>query len=251
MARPLALDGVFRRRAVAIRHRLRRSFIIQRNERRLSPRDGASAGHPRRGIVNRLRLLVAAAALVLSAMSAPSQAAVYRIDPDHSDILLSCTHLGIGTVQGRFGKFSGTIEYDPKDLGASRVLVKIDAASIDTHQEFRDTHLRSSDFLDVETYPEITFASAEVTRMDSSRLKVLGNLSMHGTTHPMILLAKLGGIAQDMDGKNRIALTITGSIDRRNYNMVWNRMVGTSALVGQMIGFDLNVEGVEETPEGK
>jgi polyisoprenoid-binding protein YceI len=199
----------------------------------------------------RLRFLVAAAALTLLAASTPSWAAVYRIDPDHTNILLSATHLGVGTVQGRFEKFSGTLEYDPKDVGASRVSVKIDAASIDTHQEFRDKHLRSADFLDVEKYPEITFASTEVSGVDRNRLKVLGNLSMHGTTRPMVLLATLRGIVQDMDEKSRIALTITGDINRRDFNMVWNRMVGTSALVGQVIVFDLNIEGVEQTPEGK
>lgn len=167
------------------------------------------------------------------------------IDPDRTSLSLSATHLGIGTVEGRFNEFSGTIEYDPKDPGASRVSVKIDAASIDTHQGFRDKHLRSSDFLNVEKYPEITFASTEVTLADRNQLRVLGNLSMHGTTRPVVMLAKLGGIARGMDGKSRIALTITGDINRRDFNMVWNRMVGTSELVGQMIGFDLNVEGTE------
>jgi polyisoprenoid-binding protein YceI len=199
----------------------------------------------------RLRVLAALVAFILLVASTPSWATFYRIDPDHTAILLSATHLGIGTVQGRFEKFSGTLEYDPKNIGASKVSVTIDAASIDTHQDFRDKHLRSSDFLDVEKYPEITFVSTEVTRTDKGRLKVLGNFSMHGVTHPMTLLAQLGGIVKDMDGKNRIALTITGDIHRKDYNITWNQMVGTSALVGQVIAFNLDVEGVEETPAGR
>jgi polyisoprenoid-binding protein YceI len=195
--------------------------------------------------VNRIGVIAVAIALTWSSAS-DSWAAHYLIDPDHSSILLSATHLGIGTVEGRFEKYSGSFAYDPKDVGAAQVSVKIDAGSINTHQDFRDHHLRSSDFLDVEKYPEITFSSTKVTATDRSTFKILGNLSLHGVIRPIVLQATLGGTVLDMDGKNRIALTITGDINRRDFNMIWNRIIGNSPLVGQIIRFNLNIEGVEQ-----
>jgi polyisoprenoid-binding protein YceI len=200
--------------------------------------------------MNRSRLLVGLIALTLL-RTLPSSAAVYMIDPDHTSIQVSTTHLGIGTVDGRFEKFSGSFEYDPKDAGATRVSVTIEAASINTHQDLRDKHLRSADFLDVAKYPEITFVSTKVTEIDRSSFKILGDLSMHGKVRPVELLARLEGTARDMDGKNRIALTITGDVHRTDFNMLWNRMIGTTTLVGEVIRFSMNVEGVESVSENK
>jgi polyisoprenoid-binding protein YceI len=197
--------------------------------------------------LSRLKSLAALIAITLLGAST-SWAVVYQIDPDHTSIILSTTHLGIGTVEGRFEKFSGTFQYDPKNIGASQVSVKIDAASINTGQDFRDKHLRSADFLDVAKYPEITFSSTEVKAIDRSKLKVLGNLSMHGKTQPVVLLATLVGTAVDLDGKNRIAITIMGDIKRKDFGMVWNQIVGGNNLVGEVIRFNMNVEGVEQKP---
>lgn len=191
--------------------------------------------------------------LALAALSGlhPSDSfgARYAVDTDHSSIVLNVTHLGIGTVQGRFDKFSGTFDYHPTNLTLSKVSVVIDASSINTNQALRDRHLRSTEFLDTEKYPEIRFWTTEVTRLERDVLKLDGNLSLHGVTRPVVLVATLTGMSPDMEGKNRIAFTATAQINRKDYGIDWNQMVGSNAFVGQVVQISLNVEGVEQSGE--
>jgi polyisoprenoid-binding protein YceI len=188
--------------------------------------------------------------LLLAPLTVQSaRATVYAIDPDHTSIMLNTTHLGIGTVHGRFDNFSGTFEYDPDDITASKVSVRIDASSINTNQPVRDRHLRSADFLDVKRYPEITFTSTDVTRVNRNRLKILGDMSMHGVTCPVTLFATLRGTLADVDGKNRIAFSATTEIHREDFGLRFIRVVGLGAqLIGETIRIILEVEGVEKTP---
>jgi polyisoprenoid-binding protein YceI len=186
--------------------------------------------------------------VVIGLSLAPSaRAKVYTIDPDHSSVTLSATHLGVGAVQGRFDKFAGTFEFDPANIGASNVHVRIDASSINTNQSARDEHLRSAEFLDADKYPEITFESTAVTGLKLNQLRIAGNLTLHGVTNPVVLLAKLGGATKDMDGKNRVAFATSTDIRRKDYHIDFNQMVGVSMVVGQIVQIYLNVEGVELT----
>jgi polyisoprenoid-binding protein YceI len=188
-------------------------------------------------------LLVSAALLNVSLCSA-SETMGFAIDPDHSSITLTATHLGIGTIQGQFDRFSGRFRYDPQDLAASSVSVEIQTSSINTNQAFRDKHLRSADFLDVEKYPEITFESTEVSRPDPDHVRIVGDLTLHGVTRPVTLLAKLGGMSQDSDGRNRVAFNAATDINRKDFGILWNQVVGSSMVVGQMVQINLNIEGV-------
>jgi polyisoprenoid-binding protein YceI len=191
-------------------------------------------------------IYLALALLFLGGIFAPlAYATDYKIDPDHSSVILHATHLGIGTVEGRFEAFSGGFSYDPKDPAACKVMVKIETASINTNQAFRDQHLRSADFLNVKKYPEITFSSTEVAKADADNLKITGDLTLHGVTHPVTLLARLGGVAQDLEGKKRIAFSATTEINRKDFGMNWNQVVGSTMVVGQMIEITLSIEGVE------
>ncbi|MBM3286579.1 MAG: polyisoprenoid-binding protein [Candidatus Eisenbacteria bacterium] len=194
-----------------------------------------------------LEIILAAVAIALLTTSAGG--AVYMLDPDHSTISLNATHLGIGTVQGHFEKFSGTLEFDPTKVSASKVQVRIDASSISTNHSFRDQHLRSPEFLDVQEYPEILFESTEVTASDRSEFQIAGNLTLHGVTRPVVLQAKFRGAATDMEGKSRIAFAASTRIDRKDFGMAWNRIIGGSPLVGQIVEILLDVEGVEQGTE--
>lgn len=195
-----------------------------------------------------LQILLAVAAIGFS-IAPGALAVVYTIDPDRSRVILTATHLGIGTVEGRFDRLSGTLEYDPMNIGASAVHVQIDAASINTNQSARDEHLRSADFLDTRKYPEITFESTEVTKSKHNELRIAGNLSLHGVTRPVVLLARFGGATVDMEGKKRVAFSTSLSINRKDYGITWNRMIGGSVFVGQMVQISLSVEGVEQTAD--
>jgi polyisoprenoid-binding protein YceI len=109
----------------------------------------------------------------------------WQIDPNHSLAEFSAKHMMITTVKGRFGKVSGTITVDERNPDRSRVEAEIDAASIDTRADQRDQHLRSPDFLDVESYPTITFLSRRVegsSRNPGDEFRVIGDLTIRGTT---------------------------------------------------------------------
>ncbi|HWQ15808.1 MAG TPA: YceI family protein [Roseiflexaceae bacterium] len=111
----------------------------------------------------------------------------WHIDPAHSEIEFSVRHMMISRARGRFTRFSGTIEGDEQNPTAAKGHGEIDAASIDTGNADRDTHLRSADFLNVDQYPTITFTSTKIERRDANHGLVHGELTMHSITRPVTL----------------------------------------------------------------
>ena len=133
----------------------------------------------------RLAALVLPFAGLLSAGRA--DAAAWEIDPAHSSAQFSVRHLAVSNVRGEFGKVSGTVDYDAKDPSKAKVEATIDAASINTRDEKRDGHLKSPDFFDVAKFPTITFKSSKVEKASEGKLKVSGDLTIHGVTKPAVL----------------------------------------------------------------
>src|SRR5687768_13137822 len=128
----------------------------------------------------------------------PNQALeTYELDAAHSNVEFAVKHLMIATVKGRFAGLRGTILLDEENLSDSSVEVSIDAATIDTRQDGRDDHLRSADFLDVANHPEITFRSRKVEAISDERFRVVGELTIRGTTLEVVLDARLEGRVQD------------------------------------------------------
>src|SRR4029077_13240251 len=127
----------------------------------------------------------------------------YALDPTHSRLGFSTRHAMVTTVRGQFKEFTGEAFVDTADPAASKVNVKIQAASIDTSVADRDGHLRSADFFDVETYPEITFVSTDVTR-DGDDWAITGDLTIKAVTKPITLDFESTGSARDPFGNLRI-----------------------------------------------
>ncbi|HQY31579.1 MAG TPA: YceI family protein, partial [Thermomicrobiales bacterium] len=148
--------------------------------------------------------------------------AIWQIDPSHSSAEFAVKHLMISTVKGRFSDLSGTVNYDPTNLAASSVNVQIGIASVDTHDEKRDAHLRSGDFFDSEAFPVMTFASTAVKPVDSETFNVVGDLTIKGVTHEVTLKAELGGIGTSPWGSEVAAFSATTSIDRKDFGLNWN-----------------------------
>src|SRR5688572_9890443 len=114
---------------------------------------------------------------------------VWNIDPAHTDVSFAVKHLMISTVRGRFADVRGTIRLDGDDLTKASVEAEIATASIDTRQEQRDTHLRSADFFEVETYPAITFRTTRVEPIKGDRYRVVGDLTIRDVTREVVLEA--------------------------------------------------------------
>jgi polyisoprenoid-binding protein YceI len=166
----------------------------------------------------------------------------WSIDRAHSTIEFRVKHMVIQTVRGRFRDFDGAIVSGdpPSVVGTIRV------ASLDTLNDDRDAHLRSPDFFDVERYPEILF-HGDAIRFDGEdeRFVLPGELTIKGVTHPITLAGELGGSVVDDDGNDRIALALSGRLDRFEYGLVWNRMLESGhLLVGDAVDLLLDISAI-------
>ena len=178
---------------------------------------------------------------------------MWKIDPAHSSVEFAVKHMMFTTVRGRFKGVDGTITVDEDNPKNSSVEVDIDAASIDTGSEDRDTHLRSAEFLDVENHPRITFRSRRVEGAHAEqgdRFRVTGDLTIRDTTMEVTLDATFEGIGQDPWGGLRAGFGATTEIDRRDWGLRWNQALETGGvLVGNNVRIEIDVQAVKQMAE--
>ena len=169
---------------------------------------------------------------------------VWKVDAAHSKVGFAVKHMGVATVRGEFGQFDGQLEIG-EDLAASKASGTVQAASVDTNQEARDNHLRSADFFEVEKYPEIGFASTSIEQVDEETVKIVGDLTMHGETHPVELEAELGGVETGPNGETRTGLEVTGQLSRKQWGMHFNAALGSgNAVVSDKVKLILDIAAV-------
>ena len=174
-------------------------------------------------------------------------ASTWNIDLAHSAIHFSVRHMVVSKTRGRFAKWSGKITFDPEKPSAGSVEVAIEPASIDTGEPQRDGHLRSADFFDVEKYPTATFKSTKV-QDQGGKLRITGDLTVHGVTKPVVLEATYEGAGKDPWGGERVGFSATTSIDRREFGLQWNKALETGGvLVGEKVELSLEVEAVKRS----
>jgi polyisoprenoid-binding protein YceI len=169
------------------------------------------------------RLSLSFAALLFFAVTALAQSQQWQIDPNHSAAQFSVKHMGISTVRGAFSKVTGTVQYDPNDVTKSVVNATIDASSIDTRVQMRDNDLKSASYFDVQKYPTITFKSKKVEKAGDGKLKVTGDLTIHGVTKEAVLdvdgpSAPIDQPAQ-MGGGKRMGASATTTINRNDFGV--------------------------------
>jgi polyisoprenoid-binding protein YceI len=153
--------------------------------------------------------------------------------------------MGIVNVDGSLGPVTGTIHLDDKDVTKSTVDVSIDVNGIDTREPKRDGHLKSPDFFDVAKFPTATFKSTKVEKVSDGKLKVTGNLTLHGVTKSVVLdVEGPTDPAKDPFGNTKIAASATGKIDRTDYGLTWNKPLEKTGalLVGNDITLNIGVE---------
>jgi polyisoprenoid-binding protein YceI len=189
-------------------------------------------------------VLLAAFATMAWPVAAAAQSATWTIDSGHSAASFSVRHMVIANVRGEFGGPVGTASFDPKDLSTLRIDASIDARTINTRNADRDKDLRSDLFFDVAKYPRITFKSRSVTVAAPGKLNVAGDLTIHGVTKP-VTLAVEGPTAEikDIWGSQRIGATATTTIDRRDFGLVYSRVLEAGgAVVGDQVATSLEIE---------
>jgi polyisoprenoid-binding protein YceI len=167
-------------------------------------------------------------------------AGTWQVDPAHSSIEFQVKHMMIATVKGRFTEFAGTLEAG--EDGTLRADGTVKSASIDTHDETRNEHLRSADFFDAATYPELSFVTTEIAPTGGSGLRVAGELTIKGTTKPIELTGTVQGTGLDPWGNERVALELRGEIDRREFGLTWNQALETGGvLVSDRVKIELEL----------
>ena len=194
------------------------------------------------------RAISAAALVTVLSMQGAAATSSWQIDPNHSAAQFAVRHLAISTVRGAFTKVSGTVQLDDKDITKSSVDVTIDTASVDTRVEARDKDLRSDHFFDVEKYPTITFKSTKVEQVEAGKLKVTGDLTIHGVTKQAVLDVE-GPTAPVKDpwGNQRAAVNATTKINRQDFGMKWNTKMDSGGLVvGDDVAITIDAEMVQK-----
>jgi len=170
-------------------------------------------------------------------------ASTWNIDPDHSSVGFKVRHLMISNVKGVFGKVAGVVNVDDKDITKSTVTATIDTTSLDTGVAKRDAHLKSPDFIDVAKYPTMTFVSTKVVA-NGKKLNVLGDLTLHGVTRPVVLEVE-GPSAEVKDpmGNLRRGASATAKINRKDYGVSWNKVLEAGGVaVGDEVTINIEVE---------
>ena len=185
---------------------------------------------------------------LLLALPAVAGASTWNIDADHSNIEFKVRHLMVSNVKGVFGKLRGVVDIDDKNIAKSRVDVTIDTDSVSTGVTKRDEHLKSADFFDVARFPTMTFVSTKVVQNGKDRLKVSGNLTLHGVTRPVLLdLEGPSADSKDPWGNTRRGVSATTRINRKDFGLGWNKALETGGVVvGDEVTISLEVEMVKD-----
>jgi len=172
----------------------------------------------------------------------------WTFDPAHSQVEFAVKHMMVTTVRGQFRKFSAEVDFDEADPTKSSVVAHIDASTIDTGIEARDAHLRSADFLDSESHPELTFRSTSIERRGGDYL-INGDLTIRGETRPVTLEAEIGGVVPNLQGGRRAAFSASTKISRKAWGLTWNVALESGGwLVADEIRISIDVAVVQMEP---
>jgi polyisoprenoid-binding protein YceI len=181
-----------------------------------------------------------------SASTAPASVTTWQIDPTHTSVGFAVKHLVIATVKGQFGSVSGAVKVDERNPRNVQLEVEIDASSIDTRTEQRDAHLRSPDFLDVETFPKIRFVGKRVEGDLEGDFRLVGDLTIRGVTRETVLEVTNEGRARDPWGGERSVFSAKTKINRAEFGLTWNQALETGGvLVGEDVKISIDVELVK------
>jgi polyisoprenoid-binding protein YceI len=197
------------------------------------------------------RIIASITTIIALVLPVIASAATWTIDPDHSNVGFKVRHLMVSNVKGSFDKYTGTIDINDKDITKSKVEVSIDTSSINTNQQKRDEHLRSADFFDVAKFPTMTFVSKKVAKAGKDKLKVTGDLTLHGVTREVVLdVEPLSKESKDLYGNLRRGTTATTKINRKDFGLVWNKVLETGGVaVGDEVSITLEIEMIKAQPK--
>lgn len=172
----------------------------------------------------------------------------YLLDPSHSRLGFVARHAMVTKVRGSFNDFEGRGYFDAADPSRSHLEVTIKVASVDTRNADRDAHLRTNDFFDSDTYPEIRFLSTAIEGLDASTYRVTGDLTIKDITKPVTIDFEYTGNAVDPFGNQRLGLEGTTTVNRRDWGLSWNAPLDTGGvLVSEKVVLEFEVSAVRQS----
>lgn len=170
----------------------------------------------------------------------------YSIDKAHSTIGFSAKHLMVSKTNGMFNEYDGAVTFDPNDLAASKIEMTIQSASINTHLEARDTHLKSPDFLDVEKFPTITFVTKSIAK-EGEGYNLTGDLTIKGVTKEITVPAEISGPVNSPMGGTAIGISSNFKINRQDYGVSFNKTMDNGGfVVSDDVTIDVTIEAYKK-----
>jgi len=190
-----------------------------------------------------MKTTLKSAVALLVALPSLAFAATWEIDPAHSSAEFSVKHMMVSNVKGSFNIEKGTVNLDDKDITKSTVEATLDAKSVNTGNAKRDEHLRAPDFFDTAKFPTITFKSTKVEKAGEGKLKVSGNLTMHGVTKPVVLdVTGPSKESKDPWGNTRTGVEATTKLNRKDFGLTYNSALETGGVaVGEEVTVTLDL----------
>ncbi|HEY1424374.1 MAG TPA: YceI family protein [Candidatus Acidoferrum sp.] len=196
--------------------------------------------------MNRLlsRISLGATFAAVLAVSSPAATTTWLIDPKHTAAGFAVKHLMISTVRGQFKGVTGTVTVDDQDVSKSVVDVTIDASTVDTGEPMRDKDLKSDHFFDVANYPTLTFKSIKVEQVSAGKLKVTGDLTIHGVTKEVVLdVEGPSPPIKDPQGNTRVAINASTTVNRQDFGVKWNANIdGGGVVVSDQVSITIDME---------
>lgn len=171
---------------------------------------------------------------------------VWAVDATHSSIDFSVKHMMIANVKGSFHTFEAKVNADPEDLTSAEIEFAIDVNSVDTRNKDRDAHLRSADFFDAESYPQITFKSTNIVAKGDGEYDVTGDVTIHGVTRPETFQVTFEGAGKDPWGNEKAGFSGKGKLKRSDFGLTYNAVLEAGGvLIGDEIKISLEIEGAK------
>lgn len=187
-------------------------------------------------------------ALVLSSFSAVIAQTKWNVDASHTNIGFEVDHMVIASVEGEFAEFDASVESEGNDFTNADIKFTADIESISTDNEKRDEHLKSDDFFNAEKFPQLTFVSKSMTKVDGNDWKLVGDLTIRDVTKEVTLDVEFRGLVKDPWGNTRVGFEINGELNRFDYNLKWNKLLETGGLVvGEKVEININIELIKAT----
>ncbi len=194
-------------------------------------------------MVKKLSMVLVAVMLLTGSM----YAAEWTVDKAHSSIGFSVRHMVISKTRGEFTGFTGNVHFDRKNLAKGTAQFTIQTASINTDEPERDKHLKSSDFLDVEQFPTMTFVSKKVIPQKGDKFSLVGDLTIKGITKKVTFDCEFSGVVDDPWGNTRAGFSAETTINRKDFNVKWSKKLDNGGLVvGNDVDISLEIELIKK-----